>query len=61
MRYVVRYDRDSEKWAVVDTAVADQMIGVHKTADAAVDQAFGEQELWRRYDPTVIRMARLLA
>ena len=61
MRYVIRYDIDHRKWAVIDTAVADQSVGMHQTAEAAIDHAFAEQELWRRYDPATERLARMMA
>jgi len=60
MRYAIRYDTDSRKWVVIDTAIADQTVGMHLTAEAAVDHAFAEQELWRRHDPAAERLARLM-
>ena len=32
---------------------------MHLTAEAAVDHAFAEQELWRRHDPAAERLALL--
>jgi hypothetical protein len=61
LRYTIRYDTEKEKWAVIDTALADQKVGLHQTAEAAVYHAFAEQELWRCYDPTTDRMTRLMA
>ena len=60
MRYAIRSDTDTVKWAVIDTAFADQRVGMHLTAEAAVDHAFAEQELWRRHDPAAERLARLM-
>ncbi len=61
MRYVIRYDTDNGKWAVIDTVVAGQKVGIHQTVEAAVDHVFAEQDLWRRYDPATERLARLMA
>ncbi len=61
MRCTILYDTEKEKWAVIDTALADQKVGLHQTAEAAVYHAFAEQELWRRYDPATERMAHLMA
>jgi hypothetical protein len=61
LRYTIRYDTEKEKWAVIDTALADQKVGLHQTAEAAVYHAFAEQELWQRYDPATEQMSRLMA
>ncbi len=61
MRYTILYDTEKEKWAVINPPLADQKVGLHQTAEAAVYHAFAEQELWRRYDPATERMAHLMA
>ncbi len=61
MCYTIRYDTDNQKWTVIDTALADQKVGVHQTAQAAVYHAFAEQDLWRRHDPATERPAPPMA
>lgn len=58
MRYSVRYQPRHKNWAVVDTAVAGQVMGVHSTKADAYKHAFAEQERWRRLDPVARHLSR---
>jgi hypothetical protein len=60
MRYAILYDTEKRKWAIIDSAIAGQMVGVIQTAEAAVDHAVAEQELWLRHDPVTERQTRLM-
>ena len=59
MRYSVRYAGDTKKWSVIDTAIANQVVGMHATKAAAYHQAFSEQERWRKLDPVAQHLSRL--
>lgn len=49
MRHQVRFDRKINKFAVLDTALANQPVGLHDDFDAAFSHAEAEEDLWRRY------------
>ena len=51
MRYAICHDQGRDQWFVIDTAIADQVVGVHATRGAAVRHAMKEEEWWRGYDP----------
>lgn len=59
MRFSVRYQSSQRNWAVVDTAVAGQVMGVHDTKAEAYKHAFAEQERWRRLDPAAQLLGRV--
>ena len=58
MRFSVRYQSKQKNWAVIDTGVAEQIVGLHATKAAAYKQAFAEQERWRKLDPAVRELTR---
>jgi hypothetical protein len=51
MRYIVRYDRSTQRWLVVDTGVASQVIGIHTSEPAALEQASVEENRWVKFKP----------
>ena len=59
MRFSVRYQSIQKNWAVVDTAVAGQVMGVHDTKADAYKHAFAEQERWRRLDPVAQQLSKV--
>ncbi len=59
MRYSVRYDSKSHRWSVIDTAIANQVVGNHGSKSKAYHQAIVEQERWRKFDPVAQHLARL--
>ncbi len=54
MRYKVQFETVLRQWVVVDTAIADQMMGVHASKAAACEQAAVEEDRWVHYDPTFL-------
>lgn len=59
MRYSVRYEGNAKKWSVIDTAIANQVVGTHVSKSEAYHQAIVEQERWRKYDPVAKHLSRL--
>ena len=59
MRYAVRFQPDDRRWAVIDTVVASQIVGIHGSETQAYKQAFAEQERWRKFDPLAQHLGRL--
>ncbi|MEQ8666773.1 MAG: hypothetical protein RIC16_13715 [Rhodospirillales bacterium] len=49
IKHQVRFDRKIDKFAVLDTALANQTIGLHDDFDSAFAHAEAEEDLWRRY------------
>ena len=54
MRYKVQFEAVLHRWVVVDTAIADQVMGVHASENAAREQAGVEEDRWVHYDPTFL-------
>jgi len=61
MRYEVIFDMDHRQWLVVDRFVADQIVGVHKTEQAAVKHAASEERSWSIYRSPAEDVALMMA
>jgi len=61
MRYEVIFDMDHRQWLVVDRYVADQIVGVHKTEQAAVKHASSEERSWSIYRSPAEDVALMMA
>jgi hypothetical protein len=51
MRYKIEFDAKTARWLVIDTALANQQMGVHVSKLAALQQAATEERRWLTYDP----------
>ena len=50
MRYQIQYDAKVQRWTVTDTQLAQQLMGVHATEDAAKGHADDLERLCQTYD-----------
>jgi hypothetical protein len=51
MRYIIRFETTNQRWLVVDSAVAGQVMGVHRSEKAAREQARVEEDRWNKFKP----------
>lgn len=49
MRHQVRFDRTIKKFAVVDSMLANQTVGLHDDFNSAFAHAEAEERLWRAF------------
>ena len=61
MRYDVIFDGDRRQWLVIDRFVADQIVGVHATEQAAAKHAASEERCWSIYRSPAEDVALMMA
>jgi hypothetical protein len=61
MRYTVHYDRTAQRWLVLDTGVASQVVGIHASEPAALEQASVEENRWVKFKPLYLATTEALA
>lgn len=59
MRYSVRYECGSKRWAVLDGAMNDQVMATHDSKGAAYDQAYREESKQPNKSADVRRLSQL--
>lgn len=60
-RYRVKIDLGTRHWQVIDQYLADQVIGIHKSKQAAYIQADTEEQFWLRYRSPAEEVAQIMS